>query len=232
MDSTSLLAEPATSIFKIMAVAVSSSVLLNDYTYLETALVTCRPTDFNCQHVNFNQIIIAKYLMQLPCYFSLSSTVPFKTLHRMHNYCRLTTLIISAASFAPPSLIHKAPWLCYYEGQSWDVFKMRPPVASYCTSVWISKLTHPLTEMSSRSIPGSGRGLRRPVLGADNLATFMCRLSRNSRSLNLRSPKDLSRPLYVSWRWEWQEHWDGKNVTESINSYKMFLGKCYGRRSP
>jgi len=103
-----------------------------------------------------NQIIIAKYLMQLSCYFSLSSTVPFKTLHRIHNYCRLTTPIISAASFAPPSLIHKAPWLCYFEGKSWDVFKMRPPVASYYTSVLISKLTHPLTEMSSKSISRVG----------------------------------------------------------------------------
>ena len=135
MDLTNLVAEPATSIFKIMAVAVSSSVLPSDYTYLETALVTCRPTDVNCQHLNFNQIIIPKYLMQLSCYCSISLTVPFKTLHRIHNYCRLTIPIISGASFAPPSLIHNTPWLCYYQGQSWDVFKMRPPVASYYTSV-------------------------------------------------------------------------------------------------
>ena len=156
-----------------------SSVLPSDYTHLETALVTCRPTDFNRQHVNFNQVIIPKYLIQLSCYFSHSSTVPFKTLHRICNCCRLTTPIISGDSFAPPSLIRKAPYHCYYQGQSWDVFKMRPPVASCYMSVGISKLTHPLTEMSSRSI--SWGGLRRPVLGADNLATFMCRLSRNSQ---------------------------------------------------
>ena len=31
-----------------------------------------------------------------------------------------------------------------------------------------------------------------PVRRADNLATFMCRLSRNSESLNLLEPKGLS----------------------------------------
>jgi hypothetical protein len=130
MDLTSLVAEPAVSIFKIMVIAVVSSVLPSDYTYLQTALVTCRPTDFNLQHLNVNQVIIPKYLMQSSCYFSLSPTVLFKTLHGIHNYCRLTTPIISGASFAPPTLIHTAPCHCYYQGRSSDVFKMRPLVVS------------------------------------------------------------------------------------------------------
>ena len=78
MYLTSLVAEPAVSIFKIMAIAVVSSVLPSDYTYLETALVACRPTDFNLQHLNVNQVIMPKYLMQLTCYFSLPSAVPLK----------------------------------------------------------------------------------------------------------------------------------------------------------
>jgi hypothetical protein len=44
MDLTSLVAEPAVSIFKIMATAVASSVLSSDYTYLETALVATSPS--------------------------------------------------------------------------------------------------------------------------------------------------------------------------------------------
>jgi len=53
-------------------------------------------------------------------------------------------------------------------------------------------LTHPLTEMSTRDISG---GWRRPVLRADNLAISLCRLSRNSGSLNLVEPYVLSRPV-------------------------------------
>jgi hypothetical protein len=131
MDLTSLVAEPAVSIFKIMAIAVVSSDLPSDYTYLETAFITCLPTDFNLQHVNVNQVIVPKRLLQLFCCFSLSSTVPFKTLHKIRNYCRLTTPIISGASFLPPTLIHTAPCHCYYQGRSLDVFKMRPLVVSY-----------------------------------------------------------------------------------------------------
>jgi hypothetical protein len=36
-------------------------------------------------------------------------------------------------------------------------------------------------------LPGRG-GLRRPVHSTDNLATFMCQLSKNSGSLNLLEP--------------------------------------------
>jgi hypothetical protein len=59
-----------------MIIAVASSVLPNDYTYLETALVTCRPTDFNRQHVNVNQElgctmtnVMQKFLIYLSIYF-------------------------------------------------------------------------------------------------------------------------------------------------------------------
>ena len=45
----------------------------------------------------------------------------------------------------------------------------------------------PLTEMSTKGVTlGGGRG--RPVLRADNLITFMFRLSRNYKHLNLLEP--------------------------------------------
>jgi hypothetical protein len=47
--------------------------------------------------------------------------------------------------------------------------------------------TQPLTEISSKNLPW---GIKRPVRGAVNLATFMCRLSRNSRSCNLVKPQE------------------------------------------
>jgi hypothetical protein len=46
--------------------------------------------------------------------------------------------------------------------------------------------TQPLTEMGTRNPSWASR---RPVRRADNLTTFMCRLSRNSRSLNLLEPQ-------------------------------------------
>ena len=46
-------------------------------------------------------------------------------------------------------------------------------------------LTQPLTEMSTKNISW---GWRRPVRSADNLNTFMCRLSWNLGSLNLLEP--------------------------------------------
>jgi len=50
-----------------------------------------------------------------------------------------------------------------------------------------------LTEMSTRDISW---GSRRPVRRADNLTTFMCRLSRNSRTAStFWSPKGLPRPV-------------------------------------
>jgi hypothetical protein len=52
--------------------------------------------------------------------------------------------------------------------------------------------TQPLTEMSTRN-PSWGK--RRPVLRADNLTTFMCRLSRNSGASTSWNPKGLSRPV-------------------------------------
>jgi hypothetical protein len=59
---------------------------------------------------------------------------------------------------------------------------------SACTVVLGS--TQPVTKMGTRVLPagGGGGGLMQPVLGADNFTTFMCRLSRNSGSLNLLAP--------------------------------------------
>ena len=54
--------------------------------------------------------------------------------------------------------------------------------------------THPLTEMSTRSISCVG-GLRRPVRRADNLNTFMCRLTWNLGVWTYRNPQGLSKPL-------------------------------------
>jgi hypothetical protein len=48
--------------------------------------------------------------------------------------------------------------------------------------------TQPLTEMSTRN-------LRRSVRRADNLTTFMCRLSRNLGASTSWNPKGLSRPV-------------------------------------
>jgi hypothetical protein len=56
--------------------------------------------------------------------------------------------------------------------------------------------TQPVTEMSTRN-PSWGQ--RRPVFRADNLTTFMCRLSRNSRAS--RNPKSLSRPVVGKLLW-------------------------------
>ena len=53
-------------------------------------------------------------------------------------------------------------------------------------------LTQPLTQMSTRNISW---GLRRPVRRADNLTTFMCRLSRNLGASTSWNPQDLSRPV-------------------------------------
>jgi hypothetical protein len=52
--------------------------------------------------------------------------------------------------------------------------------------------TQPLTEMSTRSLSW---GWRRPVRRADNLTTYMCRLSINSGASASRNPKGLSRPV-------------------------------------
>jgi len=53
-------------------------------------------------------------------------------------------------------------------------------------------LTKPLTEMSTRHISW---GLRRPVLRADNLTTFMCRLSWNLGASTSWNSQVLSRPV-------------------------------------
>ena len=52
--------------------------------------------------------------------------------------------------------------------------------------------TQPLTEMSTRK---HSWGYRRPVRRADNLTTFMCRLSRNSGASTSRNTKSLSKPV-------------------------------------
>jgi hypothetical protein len=52
--------------------------------------------------------------------------------------------------------------------------------------------TKPLTEMSTRNISW---GWRRPVRRADNLTTFMCRLSRNLGASTSWKPEGLSRPV-------------------------------------
>jgi hypothetical protein len=51
---------------------------------------------------------------------------------------------------------------------------------------FLSVLTQPLVEMSTRAVSW---GQRWPVHNADNLATFVCWLFRNSGSLNLLEPK-------------------------------------------
>jgi hypothetical protein len=55
--------------------------------------------------------------------------------------------------------------------------------------------TQPLTEVSTRDLSW---GWRRPVCRADNLTTFMCRLSRNSGASTSWNPKGLSRPVAVN----------------------------------
>jgi len=55
-------------------------------------------------------------------------------------------------------------------------------------------LTQPLTEMSTRNISW---GWRRPVRRADNLTTFMCRLSWNLGASTSWHPQGLSRPVMV-----------------------------------
>jgi len=52
--------------------------------------------------------------------------------------------------------------------------------------------TQPLTEMSTRNISW---GWRRPVRRADNLTTFMCRLSCNLEASTSWNPQGLSRPV-------------------------------------
>jgi hypothetical protein len=52
--------------------------------------------------------------------------------------------------------------------------------------------TQPLTEMSTRNISW---GVRWPVHKADNLTTFMCRLSRNLGASTSWNHKGLSRPV-------------------------------------
>ena len=54
-------------------------------------------------------------------------------------------------------------------------------------------LTWPLTEMSTRNILCGGK--RRPVCRADNLTTFMCRLSWNLGASTSWNPQGLSRPV-------------------------------------
>jgi len=55
-------------------------------------------------------------------------------------------------------------------------------------------LTQPLTEMIIRDISW---GQRRPVRRADNLTTFMCRLSLNLGASAFWQPLGLSRPVWV-----------------------------------
>jgi hypothetical protein len=51
--------------------------------------------------------------------------------------------------------------------------------------------TQPLSEMSTRNISWGGGGERQPGRWADNLTTFMCRLSLKSGSLNHLEPSGL-----------------------------------------
>jgi hypothetical protein len=52
--------------------------------------------------------------------------------------------------------------------------------------------TQPLTEMSTRNISW---GVKAVDAQADNLTTFMCRLSKNLGAANSWNPKGLSRPV-------------------------------------
>ena len=56
-------------------------------------------------------------------------------------------------------------------------------------------LTQPLTEMTARNISWGEGGLRWPVRRADNLTTFMCRLSWNLGASASWNPQGLSRPV-------------------------------------
>jgi len=53
-------------------------------------------------------------------------------------------------------------------------------------------LNQPLTEISIRNISW---GIRRPVRTADNLTTFMCRVSWNLGTSTTWNPQGLSRPV-------------------------------------
>ena len=54
------------------------------------------------------------------------------------------------------------------------------------------ELTQPVTEMSTRNISW---GVKRPVLRADNLTTFLCRLPWNLGASTFWNPQYLSRPI-------------------------------------
>ena len=55
--------------------------------------------------------------------------------------------------------------------------------------------TQPLTEMSTRNISLGGRGLIRPMCKADNLTTFMCRLSWSLGASSSRNAHGLPKPV-------------------------------------
>jgi len=69
-----------------------------------------------------------------------------------------------------------------------EIFHYHSPSGRAMTLV----LTQPLTEMSTTNISW---GQRRPVRRADNLTTFVCRLSRNLGASTSWNPQGLSRPV-------------------------------------
>jgi hypothetical protein len=85
-----------------------------------------------------------------------------------------------------PTELHKQVALRYKpEGRGFDSRCGHWDRLQSSGSIMALALTQPLTEMSTISPWG---GVRRLVRTADNLTTFMCRLSRNSGSLNLLTP--------------------------------------------
>ena len=110
-------------------------------------------------------------------------------------------------------------------------------------------LTQPLTEISTRNISW---GQRRPVRRADNLTTFVCRLSWNVGASTSWNPQGLSRPvmvlfylyLFTSWWWAinmpetCRGWWRNKRRVNSASSWfllhryavgKLYWNKLFGK---
>jgi len=96
-------------------------------------------------------------------------------------------------------------------------------------------LTQPLTEVSTRNISW---GKRRPVRRADNITTFMCRLSWNLGASTSWNPQGLSRPvmrllyLYATssdywFPWSWDYYFVSKR-RETITKWRGFISQNDG----
>ena len=95
--------------------------------------------------------------------------------------CRISLHIVEALRYKSEGRGFDSQW-CY-----WNFSWHNPSGRTMALG-----LTQPLTEMSTRNISW---GKRRPVLRADNLTTFMCRLSWNLGTSTSWNPQVLSRPV-------------------------------------